>query len=381
MNKSYSWKNVLLTAFAFTSAGLGSGYASGQIPLQFFTTGGGWFSILSVWVFTLFMMLFCYITYYVGSEGQFDKPSDSLLYFSGQIGAKIFDILTLLVVGVMSISMYAGSGATIQQYTGIPQAVGAIVMGVVASIVVSLGIRKLTDVLSGIGIVLLAFIIIVGVASFANPEINLMDAANRVPVLVQEGKIIEPDLFGYRNPWITPIYYVGATIILLYPLTIQWGKDKIKCKKEALGSGIFSGLLFGGIGAVMAYTIMLNLDYIVEHGIQVPILAAIKRLVPILEPFFALVIILAIFSTITGFLWLISRRFAEDGTIKQKIIVFALSAVGIVLGSIIPFSQFVALVMPISGITGLALFITMLVQFFRRKPVSMSKRDSDYSVD
>lgn len=366
-NKPLSWKKVLAVSFAFLSCGLGSGYASGQIPLQFFCTGGGWFSILAVWFFTAFMCVFCSLAYIAGSRGQFEKPSDAFEYYAGKTGAKIFDILTLITVGIMSISMFAGCGATINQYTGVPQYVGAIAMGVVACVVVCLGINKLTNVLSGIGVVLLAFIIIVAVASFANPEIGLMEAANKVPQLVAEEKVIEPGLFGYVNPWLTPLYYVGCTIILLFPLTIQWGKDKIRTKKEAILAGIGSGIFFGGTGMVMAYTIMLNLDYIVEHGIQVPILAAIARNIPFLEPFFAVVIILAIFTTITGFLWLIGRRFAPDRTKKQTIIVIALSIFGIFFGSLIPFSKFISMVTPTSGVFGMALFICMIVQHIRRK--------------
>ena len=368
MKDRLDWYAILLVAFAFLSSGLGSGYASGQIPLQFFCTGGGWFSILAVWIFTAFMCLFCAMAYHVGSVGKFEKPSDAFIYYAGKHGAKIFDVLTLLTVGVMSISMFAGCGATIEQYTGVPQYVGAIAMGVFACVIVCMGINKLTTVLSGIGVVLLVFIILVGIASFADPEMSLWDAANKVPQLVDEGKVIEPGLYGYVNPWLTPIYYVGCCIILLFPLCVEWGKSKINNKTEAVLSGIGSGLFFGGTGMIMAYTIMLNLDYIVEHGIQVPILAAIARNLPILEPVFALVIILAIFSTITGFLWLIGRRFAEDGTTKQRIIVIALSIFGIFFGSMIPFSKFISIVTPTSGIFGLALFICMIVQHIRRKP-------------
>ncbi len=302
MEKSFSWKKVLVAAFAFLSCGMGSGFASGQIPLQFFGSGGGWLSILSVWIFTVGMIIFCYLSYIDGSRGQFEKPSDAFTFYAGKHGAKIFDVLTLLTVGIMSISMFAGVGATINQYTGLPQYVGAIAMGVFACVIVCMGITKLTSVLSGIGVLLLAFIVVVAISTFVNPDMSLMEAANKVPDLVSAGKVTEPGLFGFINPWITPLYYVGCCIILLFPMTIQWGKDKIRTKKEAGWAGIASGLFFGGTGAVMVYTIMINLDYVVENGIQVPILSAIEKNIPFLEPVFAGVIILAIFTTITSFL-------------------------------------------------------------------------------
>lgn len=368
--KQFRWGNVLLVAFAFLSCGLGSGYASGQIPLQFFASGGGWFSILSVWFFTAAMAVFAVFAFIAGSRGQYEKPSDAFEYYAGKTGAKIFDFLTLLTVTVMSISMFAGCGATIQQYTGIPQYVGAITLGVVSCIVVCLGIQKLTNVLSGIGIALLVFIIIVAVSSLLFADTSIMEGANKIPQLVDEGLIIEPGLFGYVNPWLTTIYYVGCTIILIFPLTIQWGKDHIHSNKEAIAASVLSALFFGGTGAVMVYSMLVNLDYIVENGIQVPILTVLEKNVPILAPAFAIVIILAIFSTITGFLWLIGRRFAPDKSKKQNIIVICLSIFGIFFGSFIPFSTFISMVTPTSGIFGMALFICMLVQHCRHKQFS-----------
>lgn len=52
---------------------------------------------------------------------------------------------------------------------------------------------------------------------------------------------------------------------------------------------------------------------------QVPMLAAIQNMLPMLALPFSIIILLGVFTTITGCLWAIGRRFAEDRAKKQAI--------------------------------------------------------------
>ena len=62
---------------------------------------------------------------------------------------------------------------------------------------------------------------------------------------------------------------------------------------------------------------------------QVPMLAAIQNMLPILALPFS-IILLGVFTTITGCLWAIGRRFAEDRAKKQAIIVVSVAVPGAV---------------------------------------------------
>ena len=143
------------------------------------------------------------------------------------------------------------------------------------------------------------------------------------------------------------------------------GKQNVKNKKEAIGGGVLAGLLFGGATVIIGYTLLLNIDYIAEFGMQIPVLTAIQKNVSWLALPFTVVILCAIFTTVTGFLWLIGRRFAEDKTTKQRIIVICACVFCTVSGAFIPFSKFVSLVYPISGIGGLLIFAFMIVHRIR----------------
>lgn len=373
-----SWKPIIAIGCAFASYNIGSGFASGQVPLQYFCSGGNIWSIISPWFAVVLLGLFVYWAVHTGSVQQFDNPNKAFIFFTGnKYAAKIVDVWTLCVLFVMATMMFSGAGATIQQYTGVPPYVGAFILGAIACVVVCLGLEKVKVVLSGLGVVLSLFIVILGVVSFLNPDNTLWEGATKINEYVTAGTVAEPSLFGFRNKLLTPLYYVGCCIIISVPFCIALGKQNVKTKKEAIGGGVLAGLLFGGATVIIAYTLLLNLDYIVATGLQIPVLTAIQKNMSWLALPFTLVILCAIFTTVTGFLWLIGRRFAEDKTIKQKIIVIVVCIFGIFSGSIIPFSKFVSLVYPISGIGGLLIFSFMIVHRLRYGKRVNSKMELD----
>lgn len=351
---------------AFASYNIGSGFASGQVPLQYFCSGGGVWAIISSWILLIMLGLFTYWALNTGFVQKFDDPNKSFIFYTGnKFAARAVDIWTLCVLGIMACMMTSGAGATISQYTGIPSYVGSIILGVLACLVVCLGLEGVRKVMSGLGAFLSVFMVILAIVSFAKPDNTLWEGALRVEELVKEGKVAQPALFGWKSKLMTPLYYIGCCIIISVPFLVALGKNNVNSKKEAIGGGLFAGLLFGGATVIISYTLLLNIDYIVEKGLQIPVLTAIQKNLPWLSLPFTIVILCAIFSTVLGFLWLIGRRFAEDKTTKQRIIVICACIFCTVSGSFIPFSKFVSLVYPISGIGGIIIFVFMAIHRIR----------------
>ena len=73
------------------------------------------------------------------------------------------------------------------------------------------------------------------------------------------------------------------------------------------------------------------------------------------------------FTTITGYLWAFGRRFAEDRTKKQRIIVVAVAVVGVSVASFIPLSKLVNLIYPLIGAAGIVIFVGILLKLFTEK--------------
>lgn len=90
---------------------------------------------------------------------------------------------------------------------------------------------------------------------------------------------------------------------------------------------------------------------------QVPMLAAIQNMLPMLALPFSIIILLGVFTTITGCLWAIGRRFAEDCAKKQAIIVVSVA-------SFISLSKLVNFIYPLIGAAGIVIFVGIIIKMF-----------------
>lgn len=96
---------------------------------------------------------------------------------------------------------------------------------------------------------------------------------------------------------------------------------------------------------------------------QVPMLAAIQNMLPILALPFS-IILLGVFTTITGCLWAIGRRFAEDRAKKQAIIVVSVAVPGVSVASFISLSKLVNFIYPLTGAAGIVIFVGIIIKMF-----------------
>ena len=81
--------------------------------------------------------------------------------------------------------------------------------------------------------------------------------------------------------------------------------------------------------------------------------------------FYSIVIILGIFTTATGQLFILADRFSQQGTKKFYAIVFGTVAFGIATGSFIPFTTIVNIVYSVLGLSGVILSVFLLVKIIR----------------
>ena len=100
-----------------------------------------------------------------------------------------------------------------------------------------------------------------------------------------------------------------------------------------------------------------------EHVI--PMLAAVQAHLPFLAGFYSIVIILGIFTTATGQLFILADRFSQQGTKKFYAIVFGTVVFGIATGSFIPFTTIVNIVYSVLGLSGVILSVFLLVKIIR----------------
>lgn len=361
MSKGIGFGTPLKLAGAYTAYHIGSGFATGNEITQFFVSWGGYTPFVVFGIAALFAFVTNFIMYRTGFLKTFDKPNKYYYYFCGKYLGRVFDYYVYITLVAFVLVMITGSGATIRQYFDIPEYVGTFFMGAVCSIIACLGLRKLVDVLSSIGIIIMSFTIFCGLYMIVTADQSPVAAAVNTPKYVAEGVILQPSVFGITNPVLAGLSY-GGILMLALPWVTSMGKllhNKTQAGIAAFASSLF---LFSAAMAV-GVALMINLDFIA--GTQIPMLAAVQHTLPMLALPYSVVIILGIFTTATGMLFLLSDRFAEEGTKKSYAIIFGTAVFGAVGGAFIPFSVIVNIVYSVLGFSGVVLAVLMIIKFVR----------------
>ena len=359
-----SLKNMLLVGGAFSSYTIGSGFATGAEVLQFFGSWGLGADLLGVAVFFIITVYFTQSVYKTGHDYQFSNFMEIYEHYFGKVGARIIDILIVVIVFAFCTSMFAGCGATINQYFGLPVYVGAVLLGAASAFVACLGLKKLIDTLGVIGVAIIVSVVLIGLYAAVVATQSLSDSQANVLTYVEDGKVLQAGVFGMYNSVLAAVNYAGVLLITGFGFYVSLGKD-LHNRKEAFTSGIFSAVFFTAGMLLVLVAILFNLDYIVESGAQVPNLAVLQNIAPALEPAFAVILILGIFTTITGYLWLLAGRFAKERTLKSTLIIIGLTVLGVFGGAIIPFNTLVNIVYPYSGLFGMVVFIAIIIRDIR----------------
>ncbi|WP_371380450.1 hypothetical protein [Sporomusa aerivorans] len=365
--ESVNWKKTFLLAGSLCACYMGAGFTSGQEVLQFFTSLGtmGLVSIAMSWILFIY---FTYVIYKVAKEQNFNDPYDILEYYCGKILGRILVwYIVALMYGVFMI-MLTGSGATINQYYGVPIYAGVWAMGILTLGTVVLGIDKLINIIGLIGPVKVLFIVIVGVpallAMFSSPA-AFLEVDKIIPTL---------ELKKASSNWVTAgIIYPCLYVMTAIPFMVACGASATNIK-ESIIAGVtgISGFMFSVFMLVVAE--LMNIQAIV--GKQVPTLVVAEKISPILGATFSVLIILCIYSTATSYLWGTVRKFAEDRTKKFYIISTVLAGIGMLFGQVIPFDVLVNTLYPISGYVGIIFLVCMIVKQLKDK---YGKTNADFN--
>lgn len=355
------FKTVFRLGGAFSAYQIGSGFASGQETMQYLGTFGGIYPFVLPVIVMIFVTIYCIISYRTGFLCHFEDPNESYSYYCGRTVGKIINLFTNVLIGASILIMFAGCGATIHQYLGIPVWIGSVAVGTLAAVVVCLGLEKVSTVLGSCGVLIILIMAIAGICTIFTADTGIMEAQTHIQEYVDQGIFLRISIFDSSNPFLVTLSFVGMGLALAVSFNVSLG-GTCKNEKECVAGGICSGLFFT-IGVVMVlYTMLLNLDYIAEKGAMIPMLTAIENSAPILTLPYTIIVCVGIFTTIVGYLWVIGRRFGgKDGTLRSRIVVIILTVVGITVGSIIPLDQLVNAIYPLVSYVGLAIFVCMIV--------------------
>lgn len=350
-----NWGKVLTYAGAFIAFLIGSGFATGQEVLQYFSSYGylGLLGVMVVFILFLYVGI-DFVT--LGQKHKFPKGSDIYKYYCGNKVGSFYDYFSIAFIYMSYIVMIGGAGATINQQYGLPTWVGGILMGILAGATVILGLGKIVDVIGKIGPVIIILTIVLGLSSIIkNPE-GLVNANEILPKL---------NLLKASTNWFyAACSYVGFCMLWLASFMTSMGATSDSRKESVLGVTI-GAVGFSVALAIITLGILANIEQIA--GTKVPTLILAGNISPTLATMFSFIVIAGIYTTSVPLLWQVVARFSEEKTSRFKILTIVLAAIGVFAGLKIPFDRLVNIIYVVNGYVGIILLGFMIANTVRTR--------------
>ncbi|MCG7336737.1 hypothetical protein MHZ95_15830 [Sporosarcina sp. ACRSM] len=341
---------ILKMGSAFIGIIVGAGFASGQEILQYFTS----FGLLGVAGAIVSTALFAYLGMTltrIGSRMRTTSHKEAIYKISGRYLGIIVDtviIITLFSVGVV---MIAGAGSNLNQQFGLPSYMGSLLMVVLVFLTVLLNVDKVVGVIGSITPFLIAAVVLVSIYC-------LMTIDTTFSILDPIARDVKTTL---PNWFISSINYVSFNIATGASMTLVMGGAE-KDERIAKWGGLVGGLGLGILILLSHLAIFSKIESVADA--ELPMLAIINDISPILAILMAFVLYGMIFNTAVGMFYAFGARFVPIGTKGFKMFVLFTLVIGFAL-SFVGFTNLVAHLYPFIGYMGLFLIVALIIAPFR----------------
>jgi uncharacterized membrane protein YkvI len=348
-------RRVVTYAGAIIAFLIGSGFATGQEILQYFTSYGYW-GVLGTGSLVLVLITYVCVEFFVvGQARSFDRPSRIFHYYCGRGLGTFFDYFSILFVFLSFTVMVSGAGAVFEEHYGLPTYVGGIGLAVAVGLTVWFGLKSLVDVIGKVG----PLIVVVAIALGALGVLRNPDG-------VAEGVALLPELEltqASTNWFMSGLSYVGFSMLWLAAFLTALGTTA-RSRTEAARSGVLGAVVFSLACIVVALGLLANIEAVA--GTQIPMLMLASGIAPWLAAGFSVIVLAGIYTTAVPLLWTVSSRFCADGTRRYRVLTLVLAAVGTFIGLVLPFDQMVNIVYVVNGYVGILLLVLMLLKTVTR---------------
>lgn len=351
--KVHIW-TVIKYAGAFIAFMIGSGFASGQEIMQFFTSFGLWGvagALISMFLFSWSGAVFMGR----GFDHKDEKDFSPFRYYCGKYLGIFFEWFIPFFLFCVVVTMISGAGATVHQYFGLPTWVGSVAMAVLATLSVLLGLQKLIDIIGCLGPFTIIFTMIIAIYTLFTQGGNLAGVGDALANV--EGLA---DKQAAPAWWIAGLLYVAYNATGSVPFFNGMGQGA-RSKREVQLGAIFGGVLLMLAAICVSLAMLCDIEH--TSTLDIPILYLADFISPLFGGIFSIIIIGEIFSTAAPMLWVTANKLGKEGTTKHKIIVIVLGIVAL-LGGLLPFDVLVGTIYPYTGYLGIAFLIIVAVKSY-----------------
>ena len=350
-------------AGAYMAYVIGSGFATGQEIVRFFTEYGG----KGIFGILLTTVLLSWVGAGLLKDGEQNLGSGEngvYAFYCGEKLGKLFEVFTLSARFLTVVVMISGAGAAFREYCGAPYRFGCGLMAAAVLASYILGFRRIIDAIGSLAPLVILFMGPVSLMTLAKNGILDLNSAkifleDTEPEIMRSGGLL-------RSWWFSAVLYVSYNTASAVPFFHALGKEA-KTGAEAAAGGIFGTVLLMGTALLSNLAFLSSGDEM--ESLSIPMLYLAGKISPIFSTGFTLVLLIEIFSTAAPMMWTFCSRFAREGTPRART-AGILFIVPVYLLSGFSFERLVALVYPASGFFGLI----FLICFLKTRLLALRKR-------
>lgn len=371
-----SWKRVLILAGAIIAFTIGSGFATGQEIIQYYTAYG-LKGILAVALFAVFFIYYNYNFAKAGAEERFEKGNDVYKYYCGNYVGTFMDYYSTLFCYMSFFVMIGGAASTLHQQYNLPSWVGGAILAALTVMTVIGGLNSLVDKIGAVGPAIVILCIGIGVLTLFKSGGNIGQGLE----VIKTGAYAEAngELIKSAGPnWvISALSYAGFVLLWFASFTAALGANN---KKKEIEYGIYGGTIAVCVAIVLimlAQIANINTASLSGQGIfvwnaDIPNLILAESIWKPFASIFAIVVFAGIYTTAVPLLYNPCARFAKEGTPRFKFLTIGLGLIGLVVGLFLPFRVLVNIIYVLNGYVGAILILFMLWKnikdvFFKKK--------------
>lgn len=363
-SEKISWKRVLILAGAVIAFTIGSGFATGQEIIQYFTAYG----LKGLLVIAVFAIAFLYYNFNfakAGAEQKFERGNDVYKYFCGKYVGTFCDYYSTLFCYMSFWVMIGGAASTLHQEYGLPTWVGAVILTVLTILTVVGGLNSLVDAIGIVGPIIVVLCIAIGCITCIRDGANIAVGLDIIREGAYEGAAAGETIKSAGSNWlVSGLSYAGFVLLWFASFTAALGA---KNKKKELNYGIIGGTIAVCIAiGLVSFAQIANINAPMANGEAYVWNADIPNLIlamKIWKPFsaiFAIVVFAGIYTTAVPLLYNPASRFAKEGTAQFKILTVVLGVIGLVVGLFLPFRVLVNVIYVLNGYVGAVLILFMI---------------------
>lgn len=363
-SEKVNWKRVLILAGAVIAFTIGSGFATGQEIIQYYTAYGTG-NLLVILVFAVAFLYYNFNFAKAGAEQHFEHGNDVYKYFCGKYVGTFCDYYSTIFCYMSFWVMIGGAASTLHQEYGLPTWAGAVILTILATITVIGGLNSLVDAIGIVGPIIVVLCIAIGLITCILDGSHIAEGLDIIRAGAYEGAEAGETIKNAGANWfISGVSYAGFVLLWFASFTAALGS---KNTKKDLNLGIIFGTVAICVAiALVSFAQIANINTPLADGsarvwnADIPNLILAMRIWKPFSAIFAVVVFAGIYTTAVPLLYNPASRFAKEGTGKFRILTIVLAVVGLVVGLFLPFRVLVNVIYVLNGYVGAVLIIFMV---------------------